>query len=101
MSLSCNLGSARPAPILTKPACSAQRVFLLACRARQVADGTFRGGAFGRGRCDRRAKFGGPPLLKLSLKVKRNSAGSQRIDALKRAQLESDAGWPDTRQEEL
>jgi hypothetical protein len=54
------------------------RVFLLFCFCgpRQVVDGNFQVGAFGRGRCERRDKSSGPPLLKLSLKVKRNSAHS-------------------------
>ena len=43
----------------------------------QVVDGTFQVGSFAPGRCDRRGKSGGPPLLKLSLKVKGNSAHSQ------------------------
>ena len=47
------------------------------CGARQVGDGAFRVGVFGRGRCSRRGKSSGPPLLKLSLKVERNSAHSQ------------------------
>jgi hypothetical protein len=51
------------------------RVFLLFCFCgpRQVVDGTFQVGAFGSDRCERRDKSSGPPLLKLSLKVKRNS----------------------------
>jgi hypothetical protein len=55
------------------------RVFLLFCFCgpRQVVDSTFQVAAFGRGRCERRDKSSGPPLLKLSLEVKRNSAHSQ------------------------
>jgi hypothetical protein len=34
MSLSCNLGSAPPAPVLTKRAYSTQRIFLLLLRGR-------------------------------------------------------------------
>jgi hypothetical protein len=45
------------------------------CGARQVGDGAFRVGVFGR--CSRRGKSSGPPLLKPSLKVERNSAHSQ------------------------
>jgi len=51
--------------------------FLCFCAACQVVDAPFQVGAFRRGRCDRRGKSSGPPLLKLSLKVKRNSAHSQ------------------------
>jgi hypothetical protein len=51
--------------------------FLCFCGAWQVVDRTFQVGASGRGRCDRPAKSSGPPLLKLSLKVKRNSTHSQ------------------------
>ena len=54
-------------------------VFLLSCFCgpRQVVYGAFQVGAFGRGRCERRDKSSDPPLLTLSLKVKRNSAHSQ------------------------
>jgi hypothetical protein len=51
--------------------------FFCFCGPRQVVDRRFQGGVFGRGRCDRRDKSGGPPQLKLSLKVKRNSAHGQ------------------------
>src|SRR5580693_186086 len=47
------------------------------CGAGQVVDGPFQVGAFGRGRCNPRDKSSGPPLLTLSLKVKRNSAHGQ------------------------
>src|SRR6266404_1191970 len=52
-------------------------LFFCFCGAWQVFEGAFQADAFGRGRCDRRGKSGGPPLLKLSLQVKRNSAHSQ------------------------
>jgi hypothetical protein len=45
--------------------------------ARQGVERTFQLTAFGHGRCGRREKFGGPPLLKLSLKVKWNNAHNQ------------------------
>jgi hypothetical protein len=44
------------------------------CRARRLVGAPFQVGAFAR---DRRGKPGGPPLLKLSLKVKRDSAHSR------------------------
>jgi len=50
-------------------------LFPCVCGARR--EGTFRLAAFGHGRCGRREKSGGPPLLKLSLKVKRNNAQNQ------------------------
>src|SRR5579859_633263 len=77
MSLSCNLGSAPPAPVPTKPAYSNQRIFLLLLQGAASCCRRFQGGVFGRGRCDRRDKSSGPPPLKLSLKVRRNSAHSQ------------------------
>lgn len=53
------------------------RLLLCFCRAWQLIDATFQVGAFARNRHDRRGKSGGPPLLKLSLKVKRYRAHSQ------------------------
>ena len=48
--------------------------FFCCCGARQAVDGAFQVDAFGHGRCNRPDKSSGPPLLKLSLKVKRNIA---------------------------
>ena len=62
---------------LIEPAYSVSGSFFCFRPAWQVVDGTLRVGAFVRGRCDRRGKYSGPPLLKPSLKVKRNSAHSQ------------------------
>ena len=45
--------------------------------ARQAVDGILQTNAFGCGRCYRPDKSSGPPLLKLSLKVKRNNAHGQ------------------------
>ena len=52
-------------------------VFLGLCDARPVVDGSFQVEALGRGQCSRRNKSSGPPLLKASLKVKRNTAHNQ------------------------
>src|SRR5579864_364247 len=49
-------------------------LFSWRCGAWQGVDATFHAVASWRGRCDRRGKSGGPPLLGLSLKVKWNSA---------------------------
>jgi hypothetical protein len=58
--------------------------FFCFCRPRHAVDGDFQVNAFfGRGRCDRRDKSSGPPLLKPSLNVKWNTAHSQ-----------SSASWP-------
>ena len=117
MSLSCNLGSAPPALILTKPAYSIQRALRLFCGPRQVIDGTFQVAAFGRGRCEqafpdpaqaivgvehagilnRRSQPGRYPLHRFGLGD--HLIDVIAIDALKRAQLESDARGPDTRQD--
>jgi hypothetical protein len=69
--------SALDSQALLSPLAQLSGFFLCFCAACQVVDGTFQVGAFWRGRCDRRGKSSGPPLLKLSLKVKRNSAHSQ------------------------
>jgi hypothetical protein len=50
---------------------------LCLCWARRRAERIFQLAALGHGRCCRREKSGGPPLLKLSLKVKRNNAQNQ------------------------
>src|SRR5581483_5737302 len=68
--------SSPPPPIQTKPGGSTRRPFL-AFAGQQNVVGDFKLVALGSGRCDRRDKSGGPPLLKLSLKVKRKSAHSQ------------------------
>jgi hypothetical protein len=59
------------------PLAQLSRLFLCFYGARQAVDGLFQVDAFGRGRCDQRANSSGPPLLRPSLKVKRNSAHSQ------------------------
>ena len=50
---------------------------LFVVRRRVLPNSLTDGGAFGRGRCDWRDKSSGPPLLKLSSKMKRNNAHSQ------------------------
>jgi hypothetical protein len=51
--------------------------FFCCCGARRAVDGVFQVDAFGRRRCTRRSKFSGPPLLKPSLHVNRNTAHNQ------------------------
>ena len=62
---------------LIGPADSTRRAFLCFYGARQGVEGAFQLVAFGHGRCGRRDKSGGPPLLELSLKVKRNNTHDQ------------------------
>jgi len=65
-------------PSALSPLAQLSRLFLCSCGARQAVGGLFRVNAFWRDRCDQWDNSRGPPLLTLSLKVKRNSAHSQR-----------------------
>jgi hypothetical protein len=71
------LDSALDSQPFLSPLAELSGIFLCVCGARRGVEGTFRLAAFGHGRCGRREKSGRPPLLKLSLKVKRYNTHNQ------------------------
>jgi hypothetical protein len=61
----------------SSPLNSPSGFFFCFCGTRRPFDGAFQADVFGRGRCNQRGKFSGPPLLEASLKVKRNHTHNQ------------------------